>query len=439
MAMRLKAFLVFLVGAVLVAVGAAWYAMHEPDRYIPSIVAYLQKDTGLQARIQHIQIQLFPTLLVQIQGLEIKNPQPFPSGNFLRVPRLDATIEKLPLLHGQIAIRSLFLHKPSIDFISDPDGRWNFQNPSGSKKAPAHFSTSLISNLQIENGTLRGSNLIDPNDKPGPVVLEIGNFSALLNKTFPKPSDSSDNPTGLAGHLAADTVRFGSIHMKDLQAQLHITAKQLIFSNVNAKTYHGHASGDFALNFSGKNTMFKAGLQLDGISMPYVLAEFQNGTSAITGAMQAKLSLAGELTHASSPFAGIHGSAQITIRSGELPKLNQNQSMLALERFRPASAVTLPASAFTTFTADMELQNNHIYSKRIDVDFYGTDVVGSGNISLLDGALDYRGAANVVRKQSLVTNLFARIFKEAQQKDGRLAFPLRLTGTLTTPSLSVVN
>jgi uncharacterized protein involved in outer membrane biogenesis len=437
MAIRLKACLVFLVGVVLLAVGAAWYAMHDPDRYIPSIAAYLQRDTGLQVRIQHLQIQLFPTLQVQIQGLEIKNPQPFPSGNFLSVPRLDATIEKLPLLHGQIAIRSLFLHKPTIDFISDPDGLWNFQNPSGSKKAPAHFSILLIPNMQIENGILLGSNLIDPNDKPGPVVLEIGNFSALLNATSPKPSDGSDNSTGLAGHLAADTVRFGSINMKDLQSQLRITSRQLVFSNVQIKTYHGRASGDFLLNFGGKNTVFKTDLQADGIGISYLLAEFQNGTSAITGAMQTKLSLAGEIKHTSSPFAGIHGTAQITIRKGELPKLNQNQSMLALERFRPASAVALPASAFTMFTADMELRNNHIYSKRIDVNFYGTDVVGSGNTSLLDGALDYRGAANVVKKQGLLTSLFARMFKEAHQKDGRLTFPLRLTGTLTTPSLSV--
>ena len=438
MAIRLKIFLIFLVAAVILAVGAGWYVVHTPDQYIPKITAYLQKDTGLQVRIKHIQIQLFPTVLVQLYGLEIQNPKPFPSGDFLSVPELDATIEKIPLLHGQIAIRSLFLHKPTIDFISDPDGLWNFQNPSGSKQIPAHFSTTLIPSLQIENGVLLGSNLIDPADKPGPVVLNIGNFSAQVNQTLSKPSDGSGQPAGLAGYLVATTARFGSIHTKTFQSQLLITSRQLDFKNFKTKTYRGQASGDFSLNFGGKNTMFKTDLQVDGISMPYVLAEFQKGTPAITGAMEAKLSLAGEITHASSPLAGIHGTAQVTIRQGELPKLNQNHSMIALERFRPASVGALPASAFTTFTADMELRNNHIYSKRIDVNFHGTDVVGSGNTSLLDGALDYRGAATVVKKQGLITNLFARMFKEAQQKNGRLTFPLRLTGTLTTPSLSVV-
>ena len=86
----------------------------------------------------------------------------------------------------------------------------------------------------------------------------------------------------------------------------------------------------------------------------------------------------------------------------------------------------------------MGLRNNHIYSKRIEVNFHGTDVVACGNTSLLDDALDYRGAATVLKKQGLIPNLFARMFKEAQQKNGRLTFSLRLTSTLTTPTLSVV-
>lgn len=435
---RVKIFLIILAGVVVLACAAGWYVVHNPDRFIPKITAYLQKDTGLQVRIKHIEIQVFPTLLVQVYGLEIKNPKPFPPGDFLDVLRLDATIERLPLLHGQIAIQSLFLHKPSIDFISDPDGLWNFQNPSGSKKMPAHFSATLIPNLKIENGVLRGSNLIDPTDKPGPVVLDIGNFSVQLNQTSSKPSDGSGKPAGLAGHLAADTVRFGSIHTKNLQSQLRITSSQLVFSNVETKTYRGQASGDFSLSFGGKNTMFKTDLQVNGVGMPYVLAEFQKSSPSITGAMQAKLSLAGEIAHATSPLAGIHGTAQVTIRNGELPKLDQNQSMIALERFRPPGTGALPASAFSTLTADMELRNNHIYSKRIDVKFHGTDVVGAGNTSVLDGALDYRGAATVLKKQGLITNLFARMFKEAQQKNGRLTFPLRLTGSLAKPKLSVV-
>ena len=412
--------------------------LHNPDRFIPKFSAYWQKDTGLQVQIQHIEVQLLPTLMVRIYGLKVKNPKPFPSGDFLSVPRLDATLEILPLLRGQIAIRSLFLHKPTIDFISDPDGLWNFQNPSATTKALAHFSIATIASLHIENGVLRGSNLIDPADKPGPVVLDMGGFSAQINQTLYKPSNSHDPSTAFAGHLAADTVRFGSIRTKHLQSQLLFTSRQLVFSNFETKTYRGQANGSFSLNFDGKNPTFKTDLKVTGIGMPYVLAEFQKGPPTMTGAMQAQLNLAGEIAHTSSPLASVHGVAQVSIRKGELPKLDQNQSMIDMERFRPPGTGALSASAFSIFTADMELRNNHIYSKRIAVNFYGTEVVGSGSTSVLDGALEYKGAATVLSKQSLITNLFARVFKEAKEQNGRLTFPLKLTGTLTKPTLSVV-
>lgn len=439
MGIRLKVTLIAVAVAVVLACAAGWYAIRHPDWSIPRICAYLHKDTGLQVRIQHLEIQLFPTLVVHVYGLEIQNSKPFPSGNFLRIPRLDATIERLPLLHGEIAIQSLWLHKPTIDFVSDPDGLWNFQNPSNSNKAPAHFSTTLIPRLRIDDGMLRGSNLVEPTDKPGPVVLDIGHFSVRMDQILSKPSDGSGKSAGLAGHFTADTARFGSIHTKHFQSDIRITSTQLVFNKVEAKAYQGRAKGDFSLNFGDKNTTFKTDLQVDDIGMPDVLAEFQKGTPAITGSMQASLSLAGAITHASNPLNGIHGTAQVTIRDGELPKLDHNPNMIALERFRPSGTGALSASAFTTFTADMELRNNHIYSKRIDVNFHGTDVVGSGNTSLLDGAVDYRGAANVQKKQGLMTNVFAQLFKEAhQQANGRLTFPLRLTGKLTSPTLSVV-
>lgn len=400
MGIRLRVFLIVLAGAIVLAIAAGRYALRDPDRYIPEITAYMQRITGLQVQIRHIEVHLFPTVLVRVYGLEIKNPKPFPPGDFLNVPRLDATVEKVPLLRGQIAIQSLVLYEPVIDIISDPDGFWNYQNPSGPKKTPAHFSVGVISSLQIKKGVLRGSNLIDPEDTPGPVVLEIDNFSAQLSQIHSDQPSGSGAPASIAGDLAGDAARFGSIHTTNLHSQLRITSDQLTFKNFVTTTYRGQASGDFSLNVRGKNTMFQTDLRVNGIGMPYLLAEFQKGAPKMTGMLQADLSLAGEITHTSNPLAGIHGTGHVTIRNGKVPSLDRDKNMIEMERFRTPGTVALPASAFSTFAGDVELRNNRIYSKRIDVNFYGTDVVGSGSTSVLDGAMDYRGVAFVLKKQA---------------------------------------
>lgn len=426
-------------GAIVLMSAMGWYALHNPDRFIPQITAYVQQQTGLEAHIRHIEIHLFPVLLVRAYGLEIKNPRPFPAGDVLNAPRLDATIARIPLLRGQVVIPSLVLYKPVINFISDPDGLWNVQDPSRPKGTPARFSMGAISSLQIENGVLLGSNLIDPTDAPGPVVLDLGNLSAQLNVVRAHPPSVPGAAASIAGSLTAATARFGSIRTKNLRSQLDITPGRLTFTNLAAKTYQGQASGEFVLDFGGKNTMFETSLRVNGIGMPYLMAEFQNGAPKITGMMQAELSLMGAITHTAHPLAGIHGTGHVTIHNGELPSLNRNQDMLDMERFRAAGTGALPASAFSLLAGDMTLRNNRIYSQRIDAEFYGTDVVGSGNTSVLDGAVDYRGVATVLKKQGFFTSLFARMFKDAQERNGRLTFLLRITGTLAHPSSSVVD
>ena len=155
---------------------AAWYAARNPDRYLPETIAYLQKKTGLQIEIQHVSIGLLP-LSVRLYGVAVKNPKPFPPGYFLQAPEVDAAIPWRPLLHGKVAIRSLVVEKPVIHLISDPDGLWNFQNPATATTQPARFSMGTISSLEIKNGTLYGSGLLDPSDAPGPVVFTVEDFS----------------------------------------------------------------------------------------------------------------------------------------------------------------------------------------------------------------------------------------------------------------------
>jgi hypothetical protein len=87
----------------------------------------------------------------------------------------------------------------------------------------------------------------------------------------------------------------------------------------------------------------------------------------------------------------------------------------------------------------MELKNQRMYSRRVAVDFYGIDVNGTGSMSLTGGPVNYRGSAIIEKKQSFFTNTFAHWFKGAKEKNGRLTFPIRLTGTLANPQFTVVH
>ena len=423
----------------LFAVAAGEWALHHLDRYLPDAIAYIQKKTGEQVEIHHATATLFP-LGFRLYGLDIRNPAPFPNGYFLRVPTVEAGVKLWPLLHGTVAIRKLTLKQPVINFISDPDGLWNFQRPQTQRKnvEKMRFTLGSIAVLEIDGGKLLGSALIDPADTPGPVVLEIDDFSARLRRVNFKKFETALGTT-IAGKVNAGAARFGDIHVKDLHSALLVAPHRLTFRKFQAKTYRGKAGGDFTLDVAGKNPDFHADVNVSGIGMPYLLREFGSGPAKMTGMMQAKLTLEGEITHTATPLAGLSGGGTFAVRDGEFPSLNSNKSMAQMKRFRDARAASKPASAFSRFSGDIEIENHRIHNRKVGVDFYGIDVEGSGSLDLANGGLNYTGAATIEKKQGFFTNIFARVFKDAQEKSGRLRFPIRLAGTLSQPEFSVTD
>jgi len=79
-------------------------------------------------------------------------------------------------------------------------------------------------------------------------------------------------------------------------------------------------------------------------------------------------------------------------------------------------------------------------NRDIDVAFYGFDLDCAGHLDLdKTESLAYQGMAKVLKKQGFVTNIFAELFHEARNENGKLVFPLRITGTLGNPKFSVVD
>jgi len=85
---------------------------------------------------------------------------------------------------------------------------------------------------------------------------------------------------------------------------------------------------------------------------------------------------------------------------------------------------------------DLELDNQRISSRVIDIDGYGVAVDGSGSVSVSGSyELNYRGLAEITTKEGFFTNTVARL-SGATLKDGKLQFPFRIAGTIDSPVFS---
>jgi len=409
-------------------------ALIRVDRYRPQVISYLQEKTGKQVEIERLSLTFFP-LSIRIDDFGVKNPPIFPRGYIVQVARIDAELSVAALLLRQVVIKSLVLQDPVLNMTSDPDGPWNFENPHA-QASQNSFPLGVISRVQIRRGQLIASNLL-PSDAAGPVFfqaheifcdLEQVNLMGIIN-----PSSSS---TDGQGTVNVGLLRFGSVEARNLQSQLTLEARHVLFTGVKAEVYGGNAAGDLTFDLLGKNVNFKTSARLNGVNLAQLLAAFPNGGGKMTGKMEGDVKLAGEIMHSLRPLAGIHGAGHVTVRNGQMPSLKLNANLMKLAHFNDLGPARNDPSAFNVITTDLELDNQRLSSRVIDIDGYGVDVDGSGSVSLSGSdELNYRGLAEITTKESFLTNTVARL-SGATLKNGNLQFPFRISGTIANPVFS---
>jgi uncharacterized protein involved in outer membrane biogenesis len=237
--------LILIAAAVLVALITLARVLVNLDRYRPEVISYLHEKTGLPVEIGRLTLALSPSLSIRVDDLGLRNPPIFPAGYFLRAPRAYVPIDTGALLHRRIVIKSLTLENPIINLISDPDGLWNFENPTPSRASSSPSFSGVISRVDILDGRLLVSNLIDPSDAPGPILFEARNISSILHHVdlgaFMDPSSSS---VAAQGDLKADSLRFAAIQATNVQSKLRLMAKQVFFADSSLEAYGERSTGN---------------------------------------------------------------------------------------------------------------------------------------------------------------------------------------------------
>ena len=406
-------------------------ALIKVDRYRPQVISYLQEKTGKQVEIGRLALTFFPVSM-HIDNFGVKNPSIFPRGYVVQVARIDAELSVVALLHRQVVIKSLMLEDPVLNMTSDPDGPWNFENPQA-KASQNAFPLGVISRVQIKRGQLIASNLL-PSDTAGPIFFEAHKISCDLEQVnlvgIINPSSSSMDGQG---SLKAGLLRFGSVEIRNMESKLLLESRRVSFVDVKAEIYGGNAAGELTFDLSRKNASFKTNARLSGINVAQLLAAFPNGGGKITGKMEGDVKLAGEIEHSLRPLAGIHGAGHVTVRNGQVPSLKLNANLMKLAHFNDLGPAKNDPSSFNLITTDLELDNQRISSRVIDIDGYGVDVDGSGSVSVSGSdTLNYRGMAEITTKESFFTNTIARL-SGATLKDGKLQFPFHIGGTIDNP------
>jgi uncharacterized protein involved in outer membrane biogenesis len=401
------------------------------DRYRPQLVAFLHQQTGKDVEIGRLSLSFFP-LAIRIDQFAVKNSPPFPRGYVIQVARIDATVSTAALLHRRLVITSLVLEDPILHLTSDPDGPWNFESPHSTLAQDA-IQLDLISRAQIKRGEVIVSNLL-PSDAQGPIFFEARQVSCDLKQVNLRGLiDRSASLMDGQGTLKAAILRLGWVETRNLDSTVRLDSRHVLFQQVKADIYDGSATGSLSFDLSGKNARFETSGRASGVNVAELVAAFPHGGGKMTGKMEGDITLSGEIAHSIRPLAEIRGTGHVTVRNGQVPSLKLNENLMKLLHFNDLGPAKKDPSAFKLIRADLELQNQRLSSRVVDIDGYGVDVDGSGSVSVSgSNELSYRGWATITTDQGFFNNLVARL-SGATLHEGRLQFPFHIEGTIDKP------
>jgi uncharacterized protein involved in outer membrane biogenesis len=407
----------------------------DPDRYRPQLVSYLEATTGRNVRIAHLTVAFFPHVSIRLDDVRVENLPPFPPSDMAKLSRVDADIDLWALFRRHLVIKSLVVEAPEIELLSAAGGHWNFENPKAANSTSI-LPQGSIGKIVITRGQLIVSNLL-PSNAPGPVFLEAHDISSELNNldlaAIVNPASSSVN--GL-GTWKAGRFRIGRFEATNVNSNIRMESRKVFFTEAKADAYGGKATGNVSVSLATSTATFRVEARVTAISLTRLLAEFPNARGRMTGTLEGDVTLTGDMAHTARPLAGTRGSGHLKVTNGEVPPLMLNANLMKLMHFNDQGPAKEHPSSFSSISTDFELANLRISSKTIDIDGYGLDVDGSGDVSVSGSdELNYRGVATITTEQGFFTNLFARV-EGATVTNGKLSFPFRLEGTIENPKFS---
>src|SRR6266478_7521530 len=125
----LKVFAGLLVLLVVVLLAAPFFL--DVNKYHDRIQTELQKKLGRQVSLGTMHLSLIP-FAVKVENAVIAEDPNFTKGkNFAEAKELYVTAPLMPLLRGDVQIKSLELRQPKIELIRNAEGVWNFSSLMG--------------------------------------------------------------------------------------------------------------------------------------------------------------------------------------------------------------------------------------------------------------------------------------------------------------------
>jgi AsmA protein len=222
------------------------------------------------------------------------------------------------------------------------------------------------------------------------------------------------------------------VEIKDLVMAAEMKGQEVRLSNLSFQLFNGQAKTQAGLTIGSPAPPFTGKATVQGLQLGPALEALGTEKVAVSGTAGAALDLRGQGFAAPDLASALAGTARVAVRDGKLEGINLMQEIGAILKVAGLSPEQVNATLFSTIETDLAVKSGLITVQRLLMDSHDFRATGAGTVGF-DRSLNLTLNLNLAEAVSQKIARSTPVAKLALN-DGRLALPLKITGTVQAPS-----
>jgi AsmA protein len=240
----------------------------------------------------------------------------------------------------------------------------------------------------------------------------------------------------LHGKFRSNAFKLAKLATSNFSSEIKADQSTLQIELISARLYNGSTTGSLGIT-TGDSNKITLKQKLHGVQLDALLADFIPGEARLKGKGNLTLDLSASGENMGTVRKTLNGSVNLALGRGSLAGINLADALVAgKDQLGVKDSERTEAAKFTEVTAFTELKSSFDISegKMHNSDFLLKSPLlsskGEGEIALDSGQLNYHLTTSVA------PNLRRSSNGELAELKG-VSVPLRITGTIATPSVSM--
>ena len=225
------------------------------------------------------------------------------------------------------------------------------------------------------------------------------------------------------------------VELKDFKIVAEVKGQEAKLTALSFNLFDGQVKGQGKMVAGSEVPPFKGAVTIQGVQLGPALAAVAETPISVSGTAGADLSLQGRGFSMPDLTKALEGSGHVAVKDGKIEGVNILQEVVSALNLAGITLGEAKATAFSTIETDLAIKQGIINVQRLLMDSHDFQATGGGTIGF-DQKLNLIVNLNLSQDVSQKLAAASPVVKMAM-KEGRLSFPLAITGTTQAPSYGV--